>query len=223
MTPAVSFQGFFRVGKVREKSIYQFIQELWSSAPVPGGGGASALVGAVGTALAGMVANLTKGKKKYENVQEDVLRIASNAESLSQALLELVEEDAKVFEPLSKAYSLPRDTEEQREARERILEKALEDACSVPIKIMEKCLEALSLLEELTEKGTRIAISDVGVGAAFVKAALQGASLNVYINTKLMRNQVKAREFSQRTQQILDDGIPRAEVVFQKVLSSVKA
>jgi formiminotetrahydrofolate cyclodeaminase len=219
----VSFQGFFRVGKVREKSIYQFIQELWSSAPVPGGGGASALVGAVGTALAGMVANLTKGKKKYENVQEDVLRIASNAESLSQALLELVEEDAKVFEPLSKAYSLPRDTEEQREARERILEKALEDACSVPIKIMEKCLEALSLLEELTEKGTRIAISDVGVGAAFVKAALQGASLNVYINTKLMRNQVKAREFSQRTQQILDDGIPRAEVVFQKVLSSVKA
>jgi len=223
LTPAVSFQGFFRVGKVREKSIYQFIQELWSSAPVPGGGGASALVGAVGTALAGMVANLTKGKKKYENVQEDVLRIASNAESLSQALLELVEEDAKVFEPLSKAYSLPRDTEEQREARERILEKALEDACSVPIKIMEKCLEALSLLEELTEKGTRIAISDVGVGAAFVKAALQGASLNVYINTKLMRNQVKAREFSQRTQQILDDGIPRAEVVFQKVLSSVKA
>lgn len=211
------------MGKVREKSIYQFIQELWSSAPVPGGGGASALVGAVGTALAGMVANLTKGKKKYENVQEDVLRIASNAESLSQALLELVEEDAKVFEPLSKAYSLPRDTEEQREARERILEKALEDACSVPIKIMEKCLEALSLLEELTEKGTRIAISDVGVGAAFVKAALQGASLNVYINTKLMRNQVKAREFSQRTQQILDDGIPRAEVVFQKVLSSVKA
>ncbi|MCR4429332.1 MAG: cyclodeaminase/cyclohydrolase family protein [Caldiserica bacterium] len=207
---------------MRDKSIEQFTQELWSSAPVPGGGGASALVGAVGAALAGMVANLTKGKKKYENVQEDVIRIASHAASLSKSLLELIEEDAEVFEPLSQAYSLPKDTEEQREAREKILEEALEKACSVPIKIMEKCLEALSLLEELTEKGTRIAISDVGVGATFIEAALQGASLNVFINTKLMRNPEKAGEFNKRAQEILDDGIPRAEAVFQKVLSLVK-
>lgn len=205
-----------------EKSCVEFTDMLASGAPVPGGGGASAMVGALGVALGSMVGNLTLGKKKYESVQEDIKIILEKARKLQQDLLELVEKDAEVFEPLSRAYGLPKNTEEEKRKRDEVMEEALKLACSVPVKIMEKCMEALALLEELAEKGTKLAISDVGVGALFLKSALMGGSLNVFINTKLMKDRENAKNLNERVEKILEEGIARLDKVYFKVEGQIK-
>ena len=200
-----------------EKSCIEFVKMLSSKAPVPGGGGASALVGALGVALGSMVGNLTLGKKKYEAVEDDIKRILDKASDLQQSLLQLVEKDAEVFEPLSKAYGLPKNTEEEKKNREEVMENALKLACSVPMEIMEKCMEAIGLHEELAEKGTKIAISDVGVGVLFCRSALEGASLNVFINTKLMKNREYAESLNKKAEKMLSDGIDRANAIYAAV------
>ena len=166
----------------------EFVEVLASKAPVPGGGGASALVGAVGTALGNMVGSLTVGKKKYADVEEEMYALKEKATALQNDFLRLIERDAEVFEPLAKAYGMPRETEEEKAEKARVMAIVLKDACSVPMEIMEKCCEAIDVIKEFAAKGSALAISDAGVGAAFCKAALQGASLNVYINTKSMAN-----------------------------------
>jgi methenyltetrahydrofolate cyclohydrolase len=205
-----------------DESCKEFLAMLASGAPVPGGGGASAMVGALGTALGSMVGNLTLGKKKYESVQEDIAILLGKADTLQQSLISLVEEDAEVFEPLSKAYGLPKNTEEEKKKRDEIMEEALKLACSVPLKIMEKSLDAIALHEELAVKGTRIAVSDVGVGVLFCKSALMGASLNVYINTKLMKNKEYAADINAKTEKLLAEGIARADQVYSNVESGIK-
>ena len=155
----------------------EFVEVLASKAPVPGGGGASALVGAVGTALGNMVGSLTVGKKKYADVEDEMWELKAKCDQLQKDFLRLIERDAEVFEPLSKAYGMPRETEEEKAEKARVMEIVLKDACSVPMEIMEKCCEAIDLIVEFAAKGSKLAISDAGVGAAFCKAALQGASL----------------------------------------------
>lgn len=203
-------------------SCEDFISLLASAAPVPGGGGASALAGALGMALGNMVGNLTLGKKKYESVQEDIKMILDKAGKLQKELLSLVEKDAEVFEPLSKAYGLPRNTEEEKKKRDAVMEEALKLACSVPLDIMEKSVECIALHEELAGKGSAIAISDVGVGVLFCKSALMGASLNVFINTKLMKDREYAAAINLRTEKILTDGMGRADRVYRGVETRIK-
>lgn len=205
-----------------EKSCNEFLDILASNAPVPGGGGASAMVGAIGTALGSMVGNLTLGKKKYEQYQEDIKVILEKADVIRKDLVALIDEDAVVFEPLSKAYGLPKNTEEEKTKRDEIMESALRLASSVPIKIMEKAVEAIALHEELAVKGTKIAISDVGVGVLFCKSALMGASLNVFINTKLMKDRLYAGDINRKTEMLIAEGTRRADRVYSEVESSIK-
>jgi formiminotetrahydrofolate cyclodeaminase len=200
----------------------EFVDVLASKAPVPGGGGASALVGAVGTALGNMVGSLTVGKKKYADVEEEMYSLKEKATKLQEELLRLVERDAEVFEPLSKAYGMPRATEEEKAEKARVMEIVLKDACSVPMEIMEKCCEAIELLEVFAEKGSTLAISDAGVGAAMCKAALLGASLNVYINTKSMKNREYAEELNAKCDAMLEKYPPMADRVFESVLGRLK-
>ena len=207
---------------ITNKSCTEFLAELSSAAPVPGGGGASAMVGAMGVALGSMVANLTTGKKKYAGVQADIEVILGKAEVLRNELTLLVEKDAQVFEPLSKAYGLPKNTEEEKRIKEETLEKALRVACSVPLEIMQKAIQAMALHEELAQKGTRIAISDVGVGVLFCKSALLGASLNVYINTKLMKDRPYAEEVNRQVQAMLAEGTAKADKIYQAVEEAIK-
>jgi len=207
---------------ITDKSCTEFLDVLSSAAPVPGGGGASAIVGAIGTALGSMVANLTLGKKKYADVQDDIKRIITEAETLRNQLTALVEQDAEVFAPLSKAYGLPKDTDEQKRIKEETLEKALKAACGVPYEIMERALQAMALHEELAQKGTRIAVSDVGVGVLFCKSAMLGASLNVFINTKLMKDRAYAETMNQKTEAMLAEGIAKADRVYAEVEAAIK-
>lgn len=201
----------------------EFVEVLGSKAPVPGGGGASALVGAVGTALGNMVGALTVGKKKYADVEEEMKELMAKATTLQDELLHLIERDAEVFEPLSKAYGMPRETEEEKAEKARVMEIVLKDACSVPMEIMEKCCEAIDLIVEFAAKGSALAISDAGVGAAFCKAALEGASLNVYINTKSMKKREYAEELNRKCDEMLAVYTVKADEIFRNVLGRLKA
>lgn len=207
---------------LKEFSCADFVGVLASKDPVPGGGGASALVAAIGTALGNMVGSLTVGKKKYADVQEDIILLKEKSDKLQEEFLELIDEDAKTFEPLSKAYGLPKDTEEQRAYKAEAMESALRGACSAPVKIMEKCSEALEVIKEFAQKGTVMAISDAGVGAAFCKAALQGASLNVFINTKSMVDKKYAEELNKRVEEMLLKYTLIADEIYLEVSNRLK-
>lgn len=200
----------------------EFVEVLASKAPVPGGGGASALVGAIGTALGNMVGSLTVGKKKYADVEEEMYELKGKADALQKELLHLIERDAEVFEPLSKAYGMPRNTEEEKAEKVRVMEIVLKDACSVPMEIMERCCEAIDLIEVFAEKGSTLAISDAGVGATFCKAALEGASLNVFINTKSMKNREYADELNKKADEMLSVYTKKAEEIYQSVAARLR-
>ena len=205
-----------------EKQTTEFLEDLSSSRPVPGGGGASATVGAFASALGMMVVNLTVGKKKYADVEEEIKEAREQLEKLRDELVALTDRDAEAFEPLSKAYGLPKETQEQKEEKERILEQALYEASIVPMDIMETVLKVMHLLKVMGEKGSKIAVSDVGVGILFAQAALEGASLNVFINTNLMKNRERAEELNQKTDAMIQEGRELKETIYAGVLAKIR-
>ena len=205
-----------------ENSCKDFIDVLASSAPIPGGGGASALVGAIGVALGNMVGSLTVGKKCYVDVEEDIIRCKKEADEITKRLLELVAKDAEVFEPLSKAYSLPKSTPEELAKKEEVMAVVLKDACEVPLEIMKTCARGLDLMKEFAEKGSRIALSDAGVGATLLKSALQGASLNIYINTKSMKDRVLAQQLNDETDSLRKTYEKKADEIFENVCNEIR-
>lgn len=204
------------------QSMNAFIEVLSSKEPVPGGGGASAYVAAIGMSLGTMVANLTTGKKKYAAYQEEIDALIEQAGQITCELTAFMDKDAKAFEPLSKAYGLPRSTPEEIAARDEIMEKALCVASEAPLQLMEKVLEAMKVLDRLSIIGSRIAISDVGVGIQMAKAALNGASLNVFINTRLMKNEDTAIEMNRRADEMLIEGNELAEKVYDEVMDQIR-
>lgn len=205
-----------------EQNMQEFIKVLSSKAAVPGGGGACAYVAAAGMALGAMVANLTTGKKKYAQYQEEIEELLSKTEQLSKELMTYMDKDAESFEPLSKAYGLPKDTKEQQEYKDVVMEKALKEASLTPVALMEKILEALKILERLSVVGSRLAISDVGAGVQLCKAALNGASLNVFINTKLMKDTETAEELNTRNDALLIEGNELADRIYEEVVDAIR-
>ena len=195
----------------------EFVNILGTSEPVPGGGGASALIGAMAASLAGMVGNLTTGKKKYAEYQADIERILRDSDALRLKMNALIEKDAEVFEPLSKAYGIPKD----EPGRDEILEKALKTASDAPMEIVRTASEVMALIEELTVKGSRLAISDVGVAAAACEACAKGAVMNVYINTKLMKDRKVAEEVNKEADAPVKDIVSRAEAAYNNVKNSL--
>lgn len=206
-----------------QKTCAEFVQVLASKEPVPGGGGASALVGAIGMALGNMVGSLTVGKKKYADVQEDILALKAKADAVQDELLRLVAKDAEVFEPLSRAYGMPKETPEQQAEKDRVMEKALRECCAVPLTIMDVCCKAIELHKEFGAKGTAIAISDVGCGVICCKAALQAASLNVFINTKSMKDRAYAEDVEKRADEMLAKYTVLADEIYVGVLGRFRA
>lgn len=195
------------------ESCRKFVEVLASNAPAPGGGGAAALVGAVGTALGNMVGSLTVGKKKYADVEAEIVALKEKCDALQTELLNQVEADDIGFVPLAKAYSIPKDDP----TRDAVLEEATITACAVPMHIMELCCEAIGYIQVFAEKGSRLAVSDAGCGAVCCKAALQAASLNVFINTKSLKNREVAEEMNAKANQMLDTYCALADEIFQTV------
>lgn len=203
---------------MKEMNLDNFLEQLASNAPVPGGGGASALVGALGTALGNMVGSLTVGKKKYADVEEEIIALNEKADALRRELLELVEKDAEVFEPLSKAYGIPKDDP----VRDETMAKVLKEAAEVPLAIMRKCCEALELIAVYGEKGSRLAVSDAGCGASMCRAALESAALNVYINTKSMKDRELAEKLNREVSEMLEKYGQMAAEIYETVAKGLK-
>ena len=197
------------------ESCRKFVEVLASDAPAPGGGGAAALVGAIGTALGNMVGSLTLGKKKYADVQEEIIALKKRCDELQKELLDQVEADDKGFVPLAKAYGIPKDDPN----RDAILEEATVTACAVPMHIMELCCQALDCVAVFAAKGSRLAVSDAGCAAVCCKAALQAASLNVFINTKSLKNRETAQAMSDKANGMLNAYVPKADEIFGSVKS----
>ena len=195
------------------ESCRTFVEVLASNAPAPGGGGAAALVGAIGTALGNMVGSLTVGKKKYADVEAEIVALKEKCDKLQTELLDQVPADAEGFVPLAKAYGIPKDDP----TREEVLEAATITACQVPMRIMELCCESLDAISVFAAKGSRLAVSDAGCGATIVKAALQAASLNVFINTKTLRNRELAEEMNAKCLGMLDQYGKMADEIFETV------
>lgn len=190
-----------------------FIHELSSKAPVPGGGSVAALAGSLSAALASMAANLTSGKKKYAAYQADIERILDQTAVSSKRFLDLIEADAQAFLPLSKAYGIPKTDPE----RPQIMEAALRTACEAPFAVIQEAQNLLVLLEELTEKGSRLVVSDVGVAASCCRCAAESAALNVYINTKMMTDRDYAEKLNHETETGVQTICRRSETVYQTV------
>jgi formiminotetrahydrofolate cyclodeaminase len=207
---------------ISTKTIPDFVTVLAGKAPVPGGGGASALVGAVGTALGNMVGSLTVGKKKYADVEADIIKLQGEAARLQDELLALIDKDAEDFEPLAKAYGLPSATDAEKAEKAKIMEKCLRGACETPFEIMKKCAQGIRLCEEFAAKGSKLALSDAGVGVIFCKAALMGASLNVFINTKAMTDRAYAGKVNEESDALLAEYEARADKVFSAVKGQLK-
>ena len=191
----------------------KFVEVLASDAPAPGGGGAAALVGAIGTALGNMVGSLTVGKKKYADVQDEIIALKAKCDDLQKQLLDQVEADEVNFLPLAKAYGIPKDDPN----RDKVMEEATIIACSTPIKIMELCCEALDCIKVFADKGSRLAVSDAGCGAVVCKAALQAASLNVFINTKTLKNRDVAEDMNRHANVMLNKYGQLADEIFTTV------
>ena len=197
-----------------DRTLYGFLDELSSGAPTPGGGGASAVCGAVAAALGSMVGNLTSGKKKYAEYQEEIEATIAKCGILVKEFEALAEKDEKVFEPLAKAYSIPKD----QEGRDKILEGVLREASTAPYEVVEKAYETALILERLAVTGSRLAVSDVGVAAAACETAAKGAAMNVYINTKSMKDKAYAEELNQKTIELVN----RTAGICSKVYDEVK-
>lgn len=204
-----------------EKKICEYLEVLSSKAPVPGGGGASALAGALGNALGQMVVNLTAGKKKYAEIEDEMQKYLTDLKTMQQEFLHLSDRDAEVFAPLAECYRLPSTTPEEKEYKETVMEEKLSDASMVPVEIMEKSLELLEILDVLADKGSRMAVSDVGVAVQFTRTALLGAVMNVYINTKSMKNREKAEEINQNAKRMIKIGTSQADEIYEKVLAQL--
>ena len=205
--------------KLKALSCLDFSRQLASKAPVPGGGGAAALIGALAAALGTMATKLTLGKKKFLPYEEDHRRIIRDTNRIRLRFLNLMEEDAVLFKPLSRVYSLDRNSPGYAEK----LRNATLDACRAPFEMMQRSCDLVVLLEELREKCSALLLSDVGCTAVAVQAALKAASMNVLVNTRMLPADAEAAEIAEQTEAMLAEFLPRAEAVSDAVMAHLRA
>lgn len=205
-----------------DRSVNDFVTELGTKSAVPGGGGAAALLGGVGVALAGMVANLSSTKKKTDEQKAKIAELLEESKKLQDRFLELTDLDAENFLPLSKAYGLPTETEEQKQEKERVLESGLKKACEVPLETVIICYKGIEIHHQLVHLSSKLVISDVGVGVQALKAGMLSAELNVQINLKLIKDQAFIHTARKQIDPLIPQGIKKADQVFEIVSNAIK-
>jgi len=197
-----------------DKPMRFFLDKLCSNSPEPGGGSASALTGAIAASLSGMLASLTIHKKGYEDVQKEMEDLYRKASQLKEEFLDLLQKDTEAFEDASKAFKMPKDTEEQKKMRAEAIEAGLKKATEVPLGIMEKSLEVSHLAQRVLKKGNKMAISDGAISALFADAAAIGGMLNVRINFSWMKD----REYVTRTEKRLSSILEETEKIKEEAI-----
>ena len=198
-----------------DTDMMQWLKLLASDAPAPGGGGASALAGACAAALGAMVANLTKENKRYEAVREEMKSLAAQAEQISEHMFELIDEDRRAFLPLAEVYRIPKD----EPGRAEKMEDALRSAAGAPFRMLRTLASVPPLLAVLQEKGSKLALSDVGCAAALCRGAAESAHLNILVNTKLMKDRVFAKTMESEADGILAETACACDSLYAAVRS----
>lgn len=199
-----------------------FISELATKAPTPGGGGASAYCGALASALASMVGNLTVGKKKYAAVEDQIVQALEELEELRAELIALIDADAQAFEPLAACWKMSAATPEEQQIKHRATQAALVQACAVPLEIMGACAKVIVLCEFMAHNGSVMALSDAGVAALFAQAALEGASLNIIINAKSIDDEATAQDFLNKQRVLIEAYGNKAREVYVYVRAALE-
>jgi hypothetical protein len=199
-------------------NIDEYIKELGSKAPVPGGGGASAVAGALSAALSSMVCNLTVGKKSYISVEDDIKKILEDMNKHMESFIKLSDKDAEVFYPLSQAYGFKPQNDDEKKMHEENIEKLLFDAAMVPLDIMKEAYSMLVAVDFLAKKGSKLAVSDAGVAVSMLRSAVCGAMMNVVINVKYMKNREKAQDLMDEASEILENTMNKADIIYREVL-----
>ncbi len=200
-----------------QQPLQQFLDELASSAPTPGGGGAAAVIGATGAALLSMVANLTIGKKGLEEVDAEMRGILVQSEQLRARLSAMVADDVAAFDSLMASYKLPKDTDDQKAARSAQIQAALRAATEAPMACARAAAAVVQLSRRTAEIGNKNVISDAGVGVLAAQAALRSAALNVYINAPSLKDQDFARGIVQELEALLAESAVASEDIYSLV------
>lgn len=198
--------------------IDDYLKEVASKAPIPGGGGASAVAGALSAALSSMVCNLTVGKKSYMAVEDDIKKILESMNSHIDSFLKLVDKDAEVFYPLSQAYGFKPKDEKEKSEHEKNMEKLLLDAAMIPLEVMKEARGMLDDIKFLAKNGSKLAVSDAGVAVSLLRSAVSGAMMNVVINLKYMKDKKLAGELLDEASELLENTMEKADTVYREVL-----
>lgn len=207
--------------KLVEMQINDFIAVLGSDTPAPGGGSASALAAAQGIALTKMVTELTIGKKKYAEFEDEIELLQKKAKSLQEGLLRAIDEDTEAFNQVSAVFGLPKTTEEEKKARREAMQSALKGAAVTPFSMMEKIVDALKVTQAAVGKSNTNAASDLGVAALNLKAALQGAWLNVLINLASIKDEMFVRQYRKAGESLVEEGSKIGDATYQQILESL--
>ena len=207
--------------KLAELQTSEFVDLLASDAPAPGGGSAAALEGALGAALTAMVCGLTVGKKKYAEYQELAAEAQKKAESLKARFVDVMDRDTEAFNVVSTAFGMPKETDEEKAARSAAIQKGLEGCTATPFEMMELAVETLELTDSILGKSNDSAASHLGVSALSLRAAIQGAWLNVLINIGSLKNKELAEDYRKKGEALLERALPVADRIYQTVVSQL--
>jgi formiminotetrahydrofolate cyclodeaminase len=210
-----------RIVKLTDKSVTNFLDELASNAPAPGGGSVASLSGALGAALVSMVCNLTLGKKGYEEVQGDIEDLLAQSEALRQEMADLLEADVAAYTGYSQASKMSRATDEEKAERAKAMQAALQVATDVPLRIAETAVKVMDLCLPAAEKGNKWAVSDAGVAVLMAEAALRSAALNVLINLGSLKDQEFAADRRARLDSLLAGKGAMRDEIYDYVVSKL--
>ena len=204
--------------KFKDTAVEPFLEALASRDATPGGGSAAAIIGAMGASLVSMVCNLTIGKKKYAEVEDEMKDILAKADSLRVKLIGMIEDDAKAFDAVMGAYGMAKETDQQKAARNQAIQAALKLATDVPLACARAAREVIDLAAIAADKGNRNVISDAGVGVLAAYAALRSAALNVFTNARMITD----KTFAEAKLKELNGLLAGAEGATEKAYGTVK-
>jgi methenyltetrahydrofolate cyclohydrolase len=203
---------------IKDNRIEEFLDALASQAATPGGGGAAAIIGAMGAALVSMVCNLTIGKKKYAEVEAQMKDVLAKTEALRLRLTDMIEDDAKAFDAVMGAYGMAKETDQQKVARDKAIQAALKQATDVPMRCCHAAREVIDLAAIAADKGNLNVISDAGVGVLAAYAALRSAALNVFTNARMIND----KTFAEAKLKELNQLLAGAEAATEKAYGTVR-
>ena len=205
--------------KLADLKVTEFVDLLASDAPAPGGGSAAALEGAIGAALTAMVCGLTKGKKKFAEFNDLAVEAEVKALALKDRFVDVMDRDTEAFNVVSAAFGMPKATDEEKAARSAAIQKGLEGCTATPFEMMEIAVETLELTDSILGKSNDSAASDLGVSALSLRAAIQGAWLNVLINIGSLKNKELAEDYRVKGEALLAKALPLADKIYAEVVT----